>query len=58
MGKFFKDLKAELEDAIAYKKGKLNLRSELIEISEAPAEYKPKQIKDIRESNQYSHRDP
>jgi putative transcriptional regulator len=54
MGKFFKDLKAGLEDAIAYKKGKLNLRSEFIEIPEAPAEYKPKQIKDIRESNRYS----
>src|SRR5271154_3018735 len=52
--KFFKDLKAGLEDAIAHKKGKLELRSELIEIPEPPAEYKAKQIKKIREENHYS----
>lgn len=54
MGKFFRDLKTGLEDAIAYRKGKLDLRSELIEIPEPPTEYKPKQIKDIRETNRYS----
>jgi putative transcriptional regulator len=54
MNKFFKDLKAGLEDAIAHEKGKLDLRSELIEIPEPPTEYKPKEIKKIREENRYS----
>jgi putative transcriptional regulator len=52
--KFFKDLKAGLEDAIAYKKGKLNLRSKDIEIPEPPAEYKARDIKKIRERYDYS----
>ena|SRR5438445_11668251 len=52
--KFFKDLKAGLADAIAHEKGKLDLRSELVEIPEPPAEYKPKQIKKIREEKNYS----
>ena len=51
---FFKDLKAGLEDAIAHKKGKLDLRSVSIEVPEPPAEYKPKDIKNIRERNRYS----
>ncbi len=52
--KFFKDLKAGLEDAIAYREGKLDLRSQIIEIPEAPAQYKAKEIKKIRERNRYS----
>jgi putative transcriptional regulator len=52
--KFFKDLKKGLEEVVAYKKGKLDLRSESIEIPEPPAEYKAKQIKKIREKNHYS----
>ena len=52
--KFFKDVKAGLEDAIAYENGKLDLRSELVEIPEPPAEYRPKQIKKIREEKNYS----
>lgn len=52
--KFFKDLKKGLEEVIAYQKGKLNLRSETIEIPEPPAQYKAKQIKKIREQNHYS----
>lgn len=52
--KFFEELKAGLEDAIAHSKGKLHLRSERIEIPEPPAEYKPKEIKSIRENNYYS----
>lgn len=52
--KFFKDLKAGLEDAIAYREGKINLRSQIIEIPEAPAQYKAKEIKKIRERNRYS----
>ena len=54
MSKLFKELKAGLEEAIAHKQGKINLRSISIEIPEAPAEYKPKQIKKIRENNNYS----
>lgn len=49
--KFTKDLKAALEEVVAYKKGKLDLYSEYIEIPEPPAEYKPKEIKKIREKN-------
>jgi putative transcriptional regulator len=52
--KFFKDLKTGIEEAIAYKKDKLDLRSESIEIPEPPAQYKAKQIKKIREQNHYS----
>ncbi len=54
MGKFFEDIKAGLEDAIAHKKGKLSLRSETIVIPEPPAQYKAKEIKEIREVNKYS----
>lgn len=54
MGKFFEDLKRGLEDVAAYKKGKLKLRSEIIEIPEPPAEYKAKEIKRIREKADYS----
>jgi putative transcriptional regulator len=54
MSKLFKDLKAGLEDAIAHKRGRINLRSELIEIPEASAEYQSQQIRRIREENQYS----
>ncbi len=54
MSKFYKDLKESLEDVVAYKKGKLKLRSELIEIPEPPEEYRAKDIKSIRESGNYS----
>jgi putative transcriptional regulator len=54
MSKFFKDLKNGLEDVIAFEKGKLELRSNLIDIPKPPAKYRPKQIKTIRESNRYS----
>ncbi len=36
MGKFYKDLKAALEEAIEYRKGKIKLRTELIEVPEPP----------------------
>lgn len=51
---FFEDLKAGLEDALAHSQGKLHLRSEFIEIPEPPAEYKPKEIRSIREKCRYS----
>ena len=54
MSKFFKKLKAGLEEAIAYEQGKLDLRSEIIEIPEPPAHYKAREIKKIREKNRYS----
>ncbi|HLC06622.1 MAG TPA: helix-turn-helix domain-containing protein [Candidatus Babeliales bacterium] len=52
--KFFKDLKKGLEEAIEYKKSKLDLRTEGLQIPEPPAQYKAKQIKKIREKNHYS----
>ena len=54
MGKFYKDLEEGLQDVIAYKKRKIHLRSESIEIPEPPAQYKAKEIKKIREINNYS----
>lgn len=54
MSKFYKDLKSGLEEIIAYKEGKLDLRSTEIEVPEPPAEYKAKQIKKIREKSHYS----
>ena len=52
--KFYKDLKKGLEEVLVYKKGKIKLHTEYIEIPEPPAEYKPKKIKEIRESNNYT----
>lgn len=40
MSKFFKDLKKGLEDVVAYKKGKITLRSELVDIPKPPEKYK------------------
>ena len=54
MSKIFKGLKVGLEDVIAYKKGKLRLDSESIEIPALPAEYKAKDIKKIRKRGNYS----
>lgn len=54
MSKFFKGLKAGLEEALAYSEGKITLKSELIEIPEPPIAYKAKDIKKIRESGHYS----
>jgi len=52
--KLFKALKKGFEEAIAHDQGKLNLRSEFIEIPKPPAHYKAKEIKKIRKKNKYS----
>lgn len=52
--KFYKDLKAGLDEYLAHLDGKLDLRSTEIEIPEPPAEYKAKDIKKIREKSRYS----
>ncbi len=52
--KFFEDIKAGLQEVLDYKKGKLRLSSEFIEIPEPPSEYRPKEIKKIREEKNYS----
>jgi putative transcriptional regulator len=54
MSKFFEDLKEGMEDIIKYRKGKLTLKSEFIEIPAPPEEYKPKDIRKIREKFHYS----
>lgn len=54
MSKLFKSLKAGLEEALAHKQGKIKLKSITIEIPDAPSEYKAKEIKKIREKNNYS----
>lgn len=54
MGKFFDDLKESLEEVVAYRKGKLTLKTELIEIPAPPLTYKAKDIKKIRQKGPYS----
>jgi putative transcriptional regulator len=54
MGKFFEQIKEGLEEALAYTQGKITLKSEIIEIPDAPAEYKAEDIKRIREKYHYS----
>ena len=54
MGKFFDELKEGLEDVLAHKKGKLTLRSELIELPDPPKTYKAKEVRRIREKANYS----
>jgi putative transcriptional regulator len=48
MGKLYKDLKKGLKEIIAYKEGKITLKSEIIQIPEPPKEYSAKEIKRIR----------
>jgi len=45
---FFEDLQAGLEDVVAYKKGKLTLRSTTIEIPDSPTAFKAKDVKKIQ----------
>lgn len=54
MGKFYDDLKASFEDILDYRKGKITLRSETIELPEPPLEYTAKDIKHIRAKGNYS----
>ncbi len=54
MSKLFKKLKEGLEEAIAYREGKITLNSELIELPEPPKNFKAKEIKQIREKSNYS----
>lgn len=54
MSKFAKKIKEGLEDVLAFKEGKLDLRTTNIKIPEPPVEYKPKDIKKIREKGYYS----
>jgi len=54
MGNIFDDLKEGLEDVLEYKKGKLTLRSEMIQLPEPPAAYSAKDVKRIRKKKNYS----
>lgn len=54
MSRLFDDLKDGLNEMIAHKKGKITLRSEVIEVPEPPIVYKPSHIKKIREKGGYS----
>ena len=54
MSKFFDDLKEGLEEALAHTQGKITLKSEIIEIPDAPIEYKAEDIKRIRDKYHYS----
>jgi putative transcriptional regulator len=45
--KFYKDLKAGLDEYLEYLEGKIELRTTVIEVPEPPAEYKAKDIKKI-----------
>ena len=48
MGKFYDGLKEGLEEALAYTRGKITLKSESIEIPEPPVEYTAKDVRRIR----------
>jgi putative transcriptional regulator len=48
--KLFDDLKAGLEEAVAYEQGKIDLRTTSFEIPEAPPTLSKKKIKDLREN--------
>ena len=52
--RLFKDLKAAMEDVVAHQRGELELDSRTFIIPDPPAEYKPRQIKKIREVNHYT----
>jgi putative transcriptional regulator len=54
MGKLYEELKEGFEEILAYRKKKITLRSERIEIPEPPIAYKAKHIKKIREKGRYS----
>lgn len=54
MSNFYKELKDGLEEALAYSKGKITLKSESIEIPDPPREYNAGDIKRIRKSASYS----
>lgn len=54
MSKFYDELKESFEDILNYRKGKITLRSEIIELPEPPLEYTAKDIKQIREKRHYS----
>lgn len=54
MGRLYDDLKEGLEECIACEKGKITLRSDLIEIPGSPEPYTAKKIKQIRAKGRYS----
>lgn len=54
MSKLFNAIKVGFKETIAHDQGKLDLRSELIEIPQPPAQYKAADIKKIREMHRYS----
>ncbi len=47
MRKLYKDLKKGLKEIIAYKEGKLTLKSEIIQIPEPPKEYRARELEAI-----------
>ncbi len=54
MGKFFGDIKAGLEEAIEFEKGKTTLRTRTVELPAPPAQYASEDVKRIREKNHLS----
>ena len=47
MGKLYKDLKKGLEEIIAYKEGKITLKSDIIQIPEPPKAYTAKAMNEL-----------
>lgn len=47
MGKFFKNLKEGLEEAIAFQKGKKKLRLRIIETAKTPRKHSAKTLKKL-----------
>lgn len=48
------EIREGLEEVLAYKQGKITLRSAIVEAPEPPSVYKPQEIKKIRETGHYS----
>ncbi|MBS0655854.1 MAG: helix-turn-helix domain-containing protein [Verrucomicrobia bacterium] len=54
MGKFFDDIKAGLEEAIEFEKGKTTLRTRTVELPTPPEQYASGDVKRIREEKHLS----
>lgn len=54
MTKFYKDIKSGIEDIVAHKQGKLDLRTIEIEVPEPPIKYKAQDIVRMRKRFHYS----
>jgi putative transcriptional regulator len=48
------EIRQGLKEIIAHQSGKITLKTRAVEVPDAPTEYKAREIKEIRETNNYS----